>query len=64
MSPAERSNLIRRSRPRGHYVPVTEAQMLLERCGWRLLDDCPAGVDGISRDECLLLPPGRRGEAA
>jgi hypothetical protein len=64
MSPAERSALIRRNRPRGIYVPVTEAQLLLETCGWHLLDDCPAGVDGIMRDECLLMPPEKQEEAA
>ena len=59
MSPAERSAIIRRNRPRGIYVPIVEAQPYIELAGWTVLDDCPG------YDEVLLAPPAaREGEAA
>lgn len=50
-----RAEIIAANRPRGHYVPVHEASVLMEQ-GWQLLDDCPApfGVKGPVPDEVLL----------
>lgn len=51
-------SLMQRRRPRGIYVPVNEAQSLIELCGWEVLDDCPG------HDECLLRPPIESSEVA
>jgi hypothetical protein len=64
MNQQQRAALVRRNRPRGHYIPNSEAQALITLCGWHLLDDCPAGVNGIVHDECLLLPPQSEEQAA
>lgn len=45
-----RAAAVRRSRPRGVYVPPEEVPALLAN-GWRVLDDCPG------HDEALLAPP-------
>jgi hypothetical protein len=52
-----RAEIVRRSRPRGVYVPTQEAQLLLHS-GWELLDDCPRLPGSKAQpDEVLLAPP-------
>lgn len=60
-----RTRVIQRNRPRGVYVPLAEAQMLLH-LGWELVDDCPTpdGVMAAPCDEVLLAPPAGCGEGA
>lgn len=58
MDQQQRAAIVRHNRPRGIYVPISEAQAYIELAGWHVLDDCPG------RDEVLLLPPDHERDAA